>query len=298
VPEVVSGQVVLGRSATDVAPHPPATVGEVAAVRPWERAYFAAVALLALWVGGWGFFVPSRVDAALPFLVPPLHARFLGVMYLSGLAMMIGGLLARRWCEIRVLPPMTALWTGGLFVVSLLHLEAFDLDAATARVTIWFAAYLAYPLLAVGLMWRHRHDRGDVHGGPSVPAWATTYLRVQGVVASALALALLVAPAAMAGVWPWPITSLLAQIYFAPLLAYGVGSFVLAAQRSGPDIRAGAVAMLVFAAGVLAASGLHLDLFSADDAAAWLWFAAFSTAAAGLAAVAGWSLRARSGSVS
>ncbi len=108
--------------------------GATAAVRPWERAYFGAVGLLALWVGVWGFVVPSRVDTALPFLVPPLHARFLGVMYLSGLTLMVGGILARHWCEIRVLPPITAVWTGGLLVVSLLHLEAFDLGADTARV--------------------------------------------------------------------------------------------------------------------------------------------------------------------
>ena len=51
-----------------------------------ERVYFAAVGLLALWVGVWGFLIPGQVDKALPFLVPPLHARFLGAMYLSGLA--------------------------------------------------------------------------------------------------------------------------------------------------------------------------------------------------------------------
>ena len=264
----------------------------VAPVRPWERAYFAAVGLLALWVGVWGFFVPSRVDAALPFLVPPLHARFLGVMYLSGLTLMVGGLLARRWCEIRVLPPVTAVWTGGLFVVSLLHLEVFDLDTATARVAIWFAAYAVYPLVALGLLRRHGLTGADVHRGPPLPRRVGTYLRVQGLVAGGAALALLLAPGAMVEVWPWPITNLLAQLYAAPLLAYGVGSFVLEAQRSGRDIRVGAVTMLVFAAGVLLASGLHLDLFSAGDPAAWLWFGSFAVATAGLGAVVAWSLRA------
>jgi hypothetical protein len=269
----------------------------VAVVTPGERAYFAAVGLLALWVGVWGFFVPSRVDTALPFLVPPLHARFLGVMYLSGLTLMVGGLLARHWCEIRVLPSMTAVWTGGLFLVSLLHLEAFDLDEATARVTIWFAAYLVYPLIAVALAWRHRHDAGDVHEGPPAPPWIRTYLRAQGGVAISVALALLLAPGTMVDVWPWPITNLLAQIYFAPLLAYGVGSFLLATQRSGRDIRVGAITMLVFAGGVLVASALHLDLFSAGDAEDVLWFLAFSTATVGLAAVVAWSVAPRTADV-
>ena len=41
--------------------------------------------------------------------------------------------------------------------------------------------------------------------------------------------------------------------------------------------------MLVFAVGVLVASLLHRDLFSADDLAAWLWFGAFAVATVALA---------------
>ena len=60
-----------------------------------QRVYFAAVGLLALWVGVWGYFIPSHADVALPWLVPPLHARFLGAIYLSGATFMVGSLLAR-----------------------------------------------------------------------------------------------------------------------------------------------------------------------------------------------------------
>ncbi|CAN5713920.1 hypothetical protein BH24ACT26_BH24ACT26_18390 [soil metagenome] len=107
----------------------------------WEKVYFLAVGLLALWVGFWGYFVPLRVDKAIPFLVPPLHARFLGAMYLSGLTLMIGGIVARRWGDIRVLPVMTATWTGGragviailffavgVLVASAIHRDLFSAD--------------------------------------------------------------------------------------------------------------------------------------------------------------------------
>jgi len=247
-----------------------------------ERLYFAAVGLLALWVGVWGFFVPGQVGKALPFLVPPLHARFLGAMYLSGLAFMVGALRAPSWAEARVVPPITAIWTGGLLVVSLLHLDAFDLGQP--QDAVWFAAYLAYPLIALTLVWRHRgpdaHQRAP---GPLLSAGAARYLTVQGAVASALGAALFVAPGALADRWPWPITSLLAQLYAAPLLAYGVGSLLLSRQRTWPEVRVGVVGMLVFACGVLAASLMHRDLFSAADVAAWLWFGAFAVAAVALA---------------
>lgn len=42
-----------------------------------QRIFFAAVGLLALWVGIWGYFIPGHVDQAIPWLVPPLHACML-----------------------------------------------------------------------------------------------------------------------------------------------------------------------------------------------------------------------------
>ena len=187
-----------------------------------ERLYFAAVGLLAAWVGFWGYFVPSEVERAIPFAVPPLHARFLGAVYLSGLTIMVGGLLARSWREIRLVPILTALWTGGLCVISLFYLDRFDF--ATPQPWVWFAAYVIYPLIALGLAWRHRSIEPGVTPETEVPVWARRHLVGQGVVLTALALGLLLAPGVLADVWPWPIDRLLAQIYSAPLLAYGVGS--------------------------------------------------------------------------
>ena len=53
-----------------------------------HRVYFALVGSFALWVGIWGYFVPAEVARAIPWQVTPLHARFLGAMYLSGMVLM------------------------------------------------------------------------------------------------------------------------------------------------------------------------------------------------------------------
>src|SRR5205807_9980616 len=122
------------------------------------------------------------VGRALPFVVPPLHARFLGAMYLSGLTFMVGAALARTWAEVRVVPPMTAVWTGGLLVVSLIHFGEFDLGEPQDQV--WFAAYVAYPLIALWLTWRHRGVAHERLAGAPLPTWASTYLAVQGAAAA------------------------------------------------------------------------------------------------------------------
>jgi hypothetical protein len=250
------------------------------AIATGERVYFAAVGVLALWVGVWGYFLPNSVTKALPFEVPPLHARFLGAVYLSGFVITLLSMLAPRWDEVRDVPVMAAIWTGGLGLISLLHLDAFP--AEKAQTWIWFGAYLLYPVIALWLAWRHRGGANEVTGA-SVPRWARRYLLVQGVVLVVTAGMLLLLPDLMVELWPWPITRMLAQLYSAPLLAYGVGSLLLARRRSWREIRVPVIGMLVFAVLVLVASAIHRDLFSSTQAADVVWFAVLVAISASLA---------------
>src|SRR5882724_9891100 len=104
-----------------------------------HRIYFAAVGFLALRVGFIGYFFPGEIARVIPWQVPPLHARFLGAMYLSALVFVLCSIPARRWYEVRVMVPMIAIWTGMLLVVSLLHFGEFDFSRL--QVWIWFGAY-------------------------------------------------------------------------------------------------------------------------------------------------------------
>jgi hypothetical protein len=241
-----------------------------------ECIYFAAVGLLALYVGVWGYFIPGMVDEAIPWLVPPLHARFLGAMYFSGLAFMIGCLRARRWSDVRIVVPMIGIWTGMLLIVSFFYLPEFDFSRA--QVWIWFAAYVAYPLIALWLAWQHRADPDEASGAP-LPGWTRAYLIGQGVVLTLLALALLFAPAFMVTVWPWAITPMLAQIYAAPFLSYGIGSLLHARRQTWTHIRIAVTAFTMFAVLILIASVIHLTLFSSAEVSDVLWFAGFIVAA-------------------
>jgi hypothetical protein len=100
---------------------------------------------------------------------------------------------ARRWTDIRVIMPMIAIWTGGLTIISLFYLPAFDF--ARTQVWTWFAAYIIYPLIALGLMWAHRRQKG-MHppDEPALPAWVRRYLLAQSGVMVAVGLAVLLLP--------------------------------------------------------------------------------------------------------
>src|SRR6266540_1281682 len=144
-------------------------------ITKFQRIYFAAVGIFALWVGVWGYFFPAHVDNAIPWLVPPLHARFLGAMYFSGAAFMLGALLARRYAEVRVVVPMIAIWTGMLFVVSLFYLDTFDFNRD--QVWTWFGAYIIYPVIATAIAWKdYRQATEEPPQGPLVPPWVRRYL--------------------------------------------------------------------------------------------------------------------------
>ena len=244
-------------------------------VARWEKLFFAAVGLSALWIGFWGYFLPE-IQKSIPFSIPPLHARFLGAMYLSAFVLLLGGCLYNRWSEITVVPVMTAVWTTGIFVVSMLHTDLFDFSKI--QTWIWFVAYGVYPAIALWLVWQHR---GQIFATPArslVPAWVRGFLITQGILLVALAGALFVAPASMVDVWPWEITPELAQLYSAPFLAFGTGSLLLARMEEWNPMRTGAITMAVFTLGVLTASFIHRNLFSASELPDQLWFGLFALA--------------------
>jgi len=244
-----------------------------------QRMLFGFVLVFAAWVAYWGLFRPAQVAQALPFPVPPLHARFLGAMYLSGGVFMLLAMLSRHWHEIRVVTVTLWVWTGMLGIVSLFHLPAFDWTRN--QVWFWFVAYICYPLVALWISWSQRKEN-DHPTGPELAEALRLYLYLQGAVAVVVALPLLLAPQFMTTVWPWKIPVAVAHIYGAPFLSYGVGSLYAARQRVWSEVRIVVFSTLVFAVSVLSASRIHRQLFNFQKPSAWIWFGGFSLVSAAL----------------
>jgi hypothetical protein len=236
-----------------------------------QRIYLGAVAALALWVGFWCYFVPTRSAIAIPWGLPTLCATFLGSMYLSGATFTGTCMRARRWMDVRVVMPMIAMWTGGLTIISLFYLPIFDFTRP--QVWIWFGAYILYPLIALRLMWTHRWQSGVYPvDEPVLPEWTRRYLRVQGGLMVLLGMGLLFAPNVMGLLWPWHTGRLMLQLYSAPLLTYGIGSFIFARQYTWSEIRLGLVAIGVFTGAELATTLFHLPLLDGHPLSIAIWF--------------------------
>jgi hypothetical protein len=238
-----------------------------------QKIFYSFVLALAAMIGIWGIFFPANVLQVLPFMVPPLHSRFLGSMYLSGATFMGLNILAKQWAEVRVVTPMIAIWTGMLGIISLFHLQAFDWGRV--QVWIWFFAYISFPLISAWIAWQQRSQTSPPQGLP-LSDRLRTYLYLQGGLVTLLALSLLIAPSWMAIVWPWKITPILAHIYSAPFLSYGLGSLYAVSQQTWQEVRIVIYATLVFTVGVLLASLYHINLFNFGIFSTWLWFGGFA----------------------
>lgn len=241
-----------------------------------QRLFYGVICAAALLVAVLGLFFPEYLASIFTWMVlPPLHARFVGAIYLFGAVFMAGCLAAKTQAEVRWAVQMIGIWTGMLFIISLLNLQAFDLKLLPVQ--IWFASYIIYPLISIWMTWRGPKPTGELTGA-SLPAWAKNFLFIQGIIIILLGALLFLIPNFMSTAWPWKVTPALAQMYAGPLLSYGLGSFLFSRQNTWLGIRSIVPGMFAFTATTVIVSFLHINLFSFAEAADIFWFGAFGTA--------------------
>jgi len=242
-----------------------------------QRLFYGVICAAALLVAILGLFSPEYLASIFTWMVlPPLHARFVGAIYLFGAVFMAVCLMARNQAEVRGAIQMIGVWTGMLFIISVLNLSAFNFKLLP--VWIWFVSYITYPLISIWMTIRQPKLPADSISGPSLPAWSKGFLLIQGIVVSVLAVLLFFIPNFMSSIWPWKVTSVLAQMYAGPLLSYGLGSLFFSRQDKWLGIRAIVPAMFAFTAVTIIVSFLHINLFSFAELADLLWFGSFAVA--------------------
>jgi hypothetical protein len=257
-----------------------------------QRIYFAAVGIMAFWVGYWCYFYPELSANGIPWTVPPLCATFLGAMYLSGGTYTVLCYFSKRWGEVQLFMPTCAIWTGGLAIISLFYLDGFDYSRHQTQ--IWWGAYIVYPIIAAVLL-RFHHTEWDMplESDSLVPEKVKSYLRLQGSGLILLASALLFAPAFMQPLWPWKTGIMMLQMYSMPLFAYGVASWLATRVQGWAKIRNALAAIAVFTGAEFAASLYFGSLLNGPTLAVALWLGGLAFLTFGLLILLAQSLRQR-----
>jgi hypothetical protein len=240
-----------------------------------QKVFFVVIFFAALLVAYLGLFNPAYLAEIFTWLVlPPLHARFVGAIYLFGGIFMLGCLFAKQQAEVRWAVQMIGLWTGMLCIISLLNLSVFGLNLLPVQ--IWFASYITYPIIAIVMTIRQPSMTYAASlPGPALDRWAKSFLLAQGILFTLLSVALFLAPGLMSTLWPWKVTPVLAQMYAGPLLSYGLGSWLFSRQGQWLGVQSIVPAMAAFTVTTVIVSFLHINLFAFNEITDLLWFVWF-----------------------
>ncbi|MEQ8784626.1 MAG: hypothetical protein RIE06_33735 [Roseibium album] len=234
-----------------------------------HRIYFFAVCSFGLYVGVMGYFNPALISYAIPFDLPPLHARVIASLYLAGGTMMFLAGLAKYPHQIRLSTIVATIWTGSLGIVTLIYIQEFDLTQR--RTLFWFFAYSVYPILGLFFIISTPKSSVLVDDDP-FPEVDRSLLRIVGVLALVLSCLLLYTPELMVENWPWKTNRMLAQVYGGPLLGLATITLLMTTAGSKDECFISCIGITLFLVLVLSASLLHVELFSPFEIASVMWF--------------------------
>lgn len=163
----------------------------------------------------------------------PMTAVFLGAAYWSSAVLELAGAGSIAWSRARLAVWPVLAFTTITLLVTLVHLDKFHLGAdepASARIVTWgwLAIYAGVPVAILGGIALQARSRVPEPGSRSLRRPLPTGLRVLLTVLAAVLLVsgavLLLVPASVSGVWPWPLTDLTARAIGAWLVGLGWAS--------------------------------------------------------------------------
>jgi len=217
------------------------------------RGMLALASLLVLVIGISAFFLPTRTDEYFSWTIgSPLTAAFLGGSYLAAFVLELIAARQASWANARVAVPAVFLFTALTFIVTLLHLDKFHFDSphwnTVAGTWVWLLVYLLVPFIMGALWWMQFRFRGlDPERHAPLPGWARLVLLAQGGLMVLTGLSLLLFPAAVAGVWAWPLTPLTGRAVGAWGVGLGTAALHMAIENDWQRVRPGLAGSLVFA---------------------------------------------------
>ncbi len=211
---------------------------------PLLRLVFQVFAALALIAGGLLFIGATRTDAWFSWTIePPLTAATLGAFYWAAFVLILTAARSESWAEARPAVYPVALIAVLLLIVTLVHLDRFDLDSLFG--VFWLTAYvLVPPLLAWALVDELRRP-GDVpRRTRRLPGAVRATLVVEGLAMLAAGALLLIAPGAAEDVWPWALSPLTSRAIGSFMVGIGLAALIAARDDDPINFRGAALAYI------------------------------------------------------
>ena len=191
-------------------------------VLPAWRWFFRLAAGLALIAGFLLFPLATETDRFFSWTIgPPITAAFLGAAYWAAFVLLAWSAAQTSWrrAGAAVLPVLTI--AALLLVVTLIHLDKFDLDSVFGW--FWLFVYVCVTPLLLYLVWLQGRP-STAAGERGVHVVVRAVLSLQGALLLAVGAALLIAPVDASDLWPWTLTPLTARAIGAFLVGFGVAA--------------------------------------------------------------------------
>lgn len=206
-------------------------------------------------------------------LTPTMSAFFFGSLYFAVIYSFLRVAFAKRWHEVALVLWATLPVLAALGVVTTLHWEKFA--HGTLRFWVWITAYLVFPgiLLVMLLVNRRRDPRVPNAVDVVIPPGVRRVALVLGVAVGAVGAALLVAPAYMATVWPWPIKPLSSQALGCLFLAPAAVQFIAAKETRWSALRIATQSAVLWFSMLIVGVVRAFDEFDRSRATTWIFVA-------------------------
>jgi hypothetical protein len=222
---------------------------------------FAGLALIA---GALLFFGATRTDAWWSWtIVPPLTAATLGAFYWAAFVLILSAARSETWAEARPAVYPVAVIAVLLLVVTLYHLDRFDLDSLFG--IFWLVAYvLVPPLLVWALVGQVRAPGEDARPTERLPRGLRPLLIFEGVAMLATGGVLLFSAGLADDLWPWALSPLTSRALGSFYVGVGVAALIAVRDDDPVSFRGAALAYTVLGLLVLLAVLLHLPDLEGD----------------------------------
>jgi hypothetical protein len=257
-------------------------------VTPRLRLVFWVFAGLALIAGGLLFIGATRTDEWWSWTIePPLTAATLGAFYWAAFVLILTAARSETWAEARPAAYPVAVIAVLLLVVTLYHLDRFDLDSLFG--VFWLVAYaLVPPLLVWALADQVRTPGEDARPTQRLPRGLRALLIFEGVAMLATGGVLLFSAGLADDLWPWALSPLTSRAIGSFYVGIGVIALIAVRDDDPVNFRGAALAYTVLGLLVLLAVLLHLPDLEGDhfDTAIYVgsWSLVTLTGAYGLSA--------------